>query len=233
MNGPALPTDPLLRGVMFNGTLAFVAGYVDVVGFVALFGLFTAHVTGNLALIGAQIAAQSAGGVIAKLLALPVFVLLVAMVRLLVLHLERVGRDTLRPVLLLELIGLALFLAVSLEARRSEDPDALIVILAGMTGVAAMAIQNAGGRLVLANHPSTTAMTGNMTQFVIDLVDILRGSSAAGEAVRKRFAQMGPALLIFTVGALAGAAAYAFLSFWCLLIPIAAILVLTIAAPGK
>jgi uncharacterized membrane protein YoaK (UPF0700 family) len=34
--------------------LAFVAGFLDTCGFVALFGLFSAHVTGNFVLLGAQ-----------------------------------------------------------------------------------------------------------------------------------------------------------------------------------
>jgi uncharacterized membrane protein YoaK (UPF0700 family) len=34
--------------------LSFVAAFVDTCGFVALFSLFTAHVTGNFVLIGAQ-----------------------------------------------------------------------------------------------------------------------------------------------------------------------------------
>ena len=34
--------------------LASIAGYVDTLGFVALFGLFTAHVTGNFILIGSS-----------------------------------------------------------------------------------------------------------------------------------------------------------------------------------
>ena len=48
-------------------------------------------------------------------------------------------------------------------------------MVAGLLGVAAMAVQNAGSRLILANHGPTTMMTGNTTQAVIDLVDMLRG----------------------------------------------------------
>ena len=42
-------------------TLGFIGGYVDTVGFVALFGLFTAHVTGNFVLIGAELSRASGG----------------------------------------------------------------------------------------------------------------------------------------------------------------------------
>jgi uncharacterized membrane protein YoaK (UPF0700 family) len=46
---------------MFLGiSLGLIAGYVDTAGFVALFGLFTAHVTGNFVLIGSELSTPSA-----------------------------------------------------------------------------------------------------------------------------------------------------------------------------
>ena len=53
--------------------LAAVAGFVDTLSFVALFGLFTAHVTGNFVLIGAGLAGFGQG-VILKLSVFPAFV---------------------------------------------------------------------------------------------------------------------------------------------------------------
>ncbi len=60
--------------------LSFLAGYVDTVGFIALFGLFTAHVTGNFVLIGSELANHS-HGILIKLLAFPAFILAVAPAR--------------------------------------------------------------------------------------------------------------------------------------------------------
>lgn len=68
-----------------TAALSFIAGFVDTVGFIALFGLFTAHVTGNFVMLGAGIAGESAGA-LAKLLALPAFILTVAAVTLVVRH---------------------------------------------------------------------------------------------------------------------------------------------------
>src|SRR5215475_7707153 len=61
--------------------LSLTAGYVDTAGFLALQGLFTAHVTGNFVTIGASIAFGTSG-TIAKLLALPVFCVSVVAMRI-------------------------------------------------------------------------------------------------------------------------------------------------------
>ena len=39
--------------------LSFIAGYVDTAVFIGLFGLFTAHVTGNFVLIGSELVHRS------------------------------------------------------------------------------------------------------------------------------------------------------------------------------
>ena len=61
--------------------LSLNAGYVDTAGFLALQGLFTAHVTGNFVTLGASLALGTSGA-IAKLLALPVFCAVVIAARL-------------------------------------------------------------------------------------------------------------------------------------------------------
>src|ERR1700751_1701403 len=62
--------------------LSLNAGYVDTAGFLALQGLFTAHVTGNFVTLGASLALGTSGAV-AKVLALPVFCAVVIATRLL------------------------------------------------------------------------------------------------------------------------------------------------------
>ncbi len=209
--------------IMEGALLSFVAGFVDTCGFVALFGLFTAHVTGNFVLIGAAIADYH-GGLIAKLLALPVFVIVVAVTRTLTIALEDRRKNAAVPLLALQILFLAGFLACGVAAVPLPDGDAPMVIVIGMLAVTAMAIQNTASRTVFIMHTPTTVMTGNVTQVVIDLVDLSLGRGAA--EARLRIRKMVPAILTFTIGALAGALGYVFAGFWCLALPIVLLMVI-------
>jgi len=207
------------QSVTTAALLALTAGFVDTVGFIALFGLFTAHVTGNFVLIGASLVGGHEG-IVGKLLALPVFVLAVAATRLFILARERRARDATMPVLIGQLVFLGMFLGCGLWLTPFSDGDAPITIATGMCAVAAMAIQNAASRTVFASLAPTTVMTGNVTQVVIDLVDLAAGGQAEARA---RLHRMVPPVLTFTVGALAGALLYSVVGHLAVLVPILAI----------
>lgn len=210
-----------MRQTFTSSLLAFTAGFVDTVGFIALFGLFTAHVTGNFVLIGASIA-DFRPGIVSKLMALPVFIFAVAAARLYVLHREGRQRDAAGGLLGAQMLFLLLFMTAGIAAGPFTDADALLTILTGQCGVIAMAVQNAAGRSVFAGLAPTTVMTGNITQIVIDAVDVLtkRGDKAAARA---RFAKMLPPILAFAAGALSAAFLYVAIGFWCLALPVVGI----------
>ena len=201
--------------------LAFTAGFVDTSAFIALFGLFTAHVTGNFVLIGASLAGNRPG-LIGKLLAFPVFLAAVAATRAFELHCLRRQHDARRSILAAQATFLALCIVAGLYASPIVDADAPLTILPGMLAVVAMAIQNAASRTMFAGHGPTTVMTGNVTQVVIDLTDLALGGAAA--PARTRLRKMLPPVLGFLVGAVAGAFGVVHLGFASLGLPIAAVL---------
>jgi uncharacterized membrane protein YoaK (UPF0700 family) len=209
--------------ILEGALLAFVAGFVDTCGFIALFGLFTAHVTGNFVLIGAALADYH-GGLIAKLLALPLFIIVVAVIRTMTLLLDDRRMNAAIPLLGFQILFLAGFLACGIAAAPLPDGDAPMAVLTGMLAVTAMAIQNAASRTVFTMHTPTTVMTGNVTQVIIDLVDLSFGRAEAEARLRVR--KMVPAILAFTIGAAGGALGYIFSGFWCLALPIAILAVI-------
>src|SRR6516225_6224711 len=91
--------------------LSFNGGFVDTAGFLALQGLFTAHVTGNFVTIGASVA-LGASGAIAKLIALPVFCVVVVIARLLGQRLASRGLPVVR--ILLAMMSVLLVIAAAL-----------------------------------------------------------------------------------------------------------------------
>jgi uncharacterized membrane protein YoaK (UPF0700 family) len=205
--------------------LGFLAGYVDTFGFIALFGLFTAHVTGNFVLIGRALATPS-HDILMKLLVFPVFLLFVALTRVLVLRWKASGQPALRNCLLLQLLLLAASLASGCLAVPLTSPDAPLVLATGMLAAGAMSVQNAYGKLLLGKAAATTVMTGNVTQLVIELVDAVRGDAEALARCRKL---LWP-VLAFGAGCISGAYAFILAGFSGLLLPCALLLALAIGA---
>lgn len=222
MNATIVQSKPAYSSDTFvSALMAFTAGFVDTCGFVALFGLFTAHVTGNFVLIGATLASPRPG-ILAKLLAFPVFILVVALTQVFLHQCKRTSRDPVRAVLLGQACFLALFLGAGVWASPMQDADAPLTILIGMFGVAAMAIQNVASRAVFTSHAPTTVMTGNVTQTVMDAVDVAYGADVA--PAKARLQKMLPPVFGFTIGAIVGGLSFANVGFWCLALPLLAIL---------
>jgi uncharacterized membrane protein YoaK (UPF0700 family) len=190
---------------------------VDCAGFLALQGLFSTHVTGNFVTLGAAVVLGSSG-TLAKLLALPVFCAAVALVRVLGYVLS--GRGS-RPKSLMFGLEFALLLVAAILAIRLGpfvNGDTWMALLTGMVLVSAMGIQNALQRLHLGGAPPTTIMTGNVTQAMIDVVDVLRGGSAVAP-VRARLQAIGMNIVGFAAGCAAAAALYVYVHMWCFAVP--------------
>jgi uncharacterized membrane protein YoaK (UPF0700 family) len=219
----------MLNGETARGSaLGYLAGYVDTLGFIALFGLFTAHVTGNFVLIGRAMAMPS-HDVILKLLVFPVFLLFVALTRLLVLRWQASGSPALRNCMLLQLLLLAASVACGLAAAPISNPDAPLVMATGMLAAAAMSVQNAYAKLLMGKAAATTVMTGNVTQLVIELVDAIRGDHEALARCRKL---LWP-VLAFGAGCISGALAFIWVGLAGLLLPCALLLVLALQPEAK
>ena len=147
--------------------LSLAAGSVDVIGFLGLDGLFTAHITGNLVILAAHIASGGSAA-LAPMLSVPVFIAVLAASRLLASGLEAFGIASLKPFLALQLLLLAGFFVLCADPAASLAPDSARAIVAGMLGVSAMAVQNALVQISLRGAPATAVMTSNITRFVMD-----------------------------------------------------------------
>ncbi|MDB5988660.1 MAG: putative rane protein YoaK, family [Herbaspirillum sp.] len=200
-------------------SLGCVAGYVDTLGFIALFGLFTAHVTGNFVLIGAELADPSHVPILLKFLAFPAFVLGVAAARLLIAASQSRDWSGLTLSLTLQMLLLCGFMACGWLASPIGSDATPLAMAAGLLGAAAMGAHSATSRLLLSHLAPTSMMTGNVTQIVIDTVDVLRG--AADKAVGERCMKFTWPLVAFGGGAILAAFIYLAIGFSALLFPIA------------
>jgi hypothetical protein len=79
---PALSVDDSLCEKLLPFVLSVAAGSVDIIGFLGLNGLFTAHVTGNVVVLAAKLVARDEAP-LAFLISVPVFVAVLALTALL------------------------------------------------------------------------------------------------------------------------------------------------------
>jgi uncharacterized membrane protein YoaK (UPF0700 family) len=202
-----------------SNLLSVNGGYVDTAGFLALHGLFTTHVTGNFVTLGATLVLGTSGAV-TKLLALPMFCLVVIATRLLSVALAKTRLPVLRTILGLNVVLLMGGAALAIGLGPFDSGDGGAALLTGMTLVSAMAIQNAIHRIHMSAAPPSTIMTGSTTQIMIDVADLIRRvPAAAREQIRPRLSRLSGSVAAFAVGCAAAALIYAKWGVWSFLIP--------------
>jgi len=214
--------------------LSLLAGYVDTASFLALHGLFTAHVTGNFVTLGAALVTGHSG-VLAKLLALPVFCLVIFALRVAARLLGERRQPGLRGLLALQALLLVAGTVLVLRLAPGHDGDAAAEVVAGMVLVAAMALQNTASRVHLAAAPPTTMMTGTTTQVMIDLADLYGAPLPAEQraAAVDRLARMGANLGGFAVGCGAAALLFHFVGNACFAVaPLLTLAALPLTSPA-
>jgi len=209
--------DLAIRALPF--VLSVIAGATDLIGFLGLNGLFTAHITGNLVVLAAHFVAGEPT-IFSYILSVPVFMLVLLLTRLLAGGIERAGRETLGPIAPAAIadarrLSRALRRCRPLDRAKRRDRG-----IAGMFGVAAMAVQNALVQISLRNTPTTAVMTTNVTHFMLDLGGMLVGRDQTEAAkARSRAMHTLPVIIGFAIGCGLGAACEAAEGLWSLALP--------------
>lgn len=220
---------PSLHSTARLAGLCFVGGFVDVVGFTSVLGVFVGHVTSNLSLAGSAVVHPDRNFV-EKLVILPIFIAAVALATLMN-HWARLRQFNPERILLaFEAACLVAFMifGAALQTRQGNSQSSLVGVAA--LGVLAMGVHNAATREAR-QLPSTTAMTANLTQFIMDVTDLCVAAPHR-KALTLHARRGGTVLGTFVIGAVAGTCIFLRWQFFSLTIPIAALVILTITPPA-
>ena len=199
--------------------LSTIAGMVDVIGYLSLGKLFTAHVTGNLVVIAALLVRGGPPNM-AQILAVPVFIVAVAAVWLIAKASDRRGPALVRPLLLVQFLLLACVLIFSVINDPAAKPHGFMAVAVAMVAVSAMACQFTLLRLAVPGAPSTAVMTGNLTNTVLALLDTVSRNQPLMEGAKERLKKTLQLVGGFFAGCIAGTAAVSWLGDWAWSLPV-------------
>ena len=111
------------------------------------------------------------------MLSVPVFMAALFLARLAAGVLEKVGIDSLKPLLLVQFLLLAGCLAICLPLGGGFDPNGGTATAAGMISVCALGVQNALVQVSLHGVPTTAVVTTNVARFTRDIGTIRKAKS--------------------------------------------------------
>lgn len=208
--------------------LTVVGGAIDTIGFITLFGFFTAHVTGNLVMAGSGLV-KGEQGLWIKLAALPLFILTVMVTKIFIDH-SKNKQLTLSHLFLAEAVFLIAFMIAGLYYQPFVDAGDITVAITGGLGLIALAIRNTASKTVIKHMSPTVLMTGNTTQLGINLTDYLINRTADNG---KKLTHSSALVFSFLVGALLGALLYIQLNFWAVGLFVLPVLYLSVMARDK
>lgn len=197
--------------------LSFNAGYLDTASFLALNGLFAAHVTGNFVTLGAAWVSDSEQSILPKLIALPVFCFTIFLVKLWHSYLYKLNKVSYDLLLKLILFFLTIAAITSVLFRHMAVSQLMYELIIGMSLVIAMAIQNALQRLYWLKDPPSTVMTGSTTQLMLDLAEYVTNSANTTlqkNVLKQKISKIFPTMLNFALGCLIAACFYKFANGW-------------------
>ncbi|RQO65288.1 DUF1275 domain-containing protein [Pedobacter sp. KBW06] len=184
--------------------LTAVAGFCDTITFVAADRIFSAHVTGNFIVFAYQMIKGAEPGDWVKLLTFPVFILAVIVG-------GWISSRFKNSHFLLCCEGILLIAAGILAYSSTGTVNSLMTVqmyIVTMLIVFAMGFQNTFGKLyVKETYGPTTMMTGNVTQFSLDLRALLSSGFVDRSyltGLKKGVVTLGGFLLGCFLGAYAG-----------------------------
>jgi uncharacterized membrane protein YoaK (UPF0700 family) len=202
----------------FPALLSVIAGMVDVIGYLSL-KLFTAHVTGNIVIIAAQLVY---GGPprMDQILAVPVFMLAVAGVWIVIQVLDRRGRHLPRLLLLIQLLLLIVVLVIAVIFHADANPRSFVANVTAMIAIAAMASQYSLLQLTMPGAPSTAVMTGNLTKTVLAFLETVTERQPLIANAADQLSKGLQVVFGFFAGCLLGAAAVSWFGDWAWCLPV-------------
>jgi uncharacterized membrane protein YoaK (UPF0700 family) len=198
--------------------LSAIAGAVDVIGFLTL-KIFTAHITGNLVVIAAQIVRDGPPNM-DQIIAVPIFIVAVACLWLISRLSGRRGVALTRLLLLVHLLLLTIVWIFSILNHPSANPAGVPADIAAMFAVSAMACQFALLQLAIPGAPSTAVMTGNLTKTVLSLLDTMWPRELMPHPNSEQLKENLALVFSFFLGCVAGAVASSWLRDWAWSFPV-------------